>query len=124
MSKERFIYSSVCFVHQFQFRKFKHLCMIRNINLHRLWILSDLGTDFHTELNVICHLLACTLNLKSKKLKNKTCSSGKWHMLYYTALEFPSKSWKDKLGQSDDKTYSTSLQREFDMEHDIDPGLG
>lgn len=95
MSKERFIYSPVCFVHQFQFRKFKHLCMIRNTNLHRSWILSDLGTDSHTELNMICHLV-CTLNLKSMKLKNKTCASGKWHILYQTTLEFPSKSWKDK----------------------------
>ena len=96
MSKERFIYSPVRFVHQFQFRKFKHLCMIRNTDLHRSWVLSDLGTDSHTELNMICHLLVCTLNLKSMKLKNKTCASGKWHILYQTTLEFPSKSWKDK----------------------------
>lgn len=66
-----FIHLCVCMlcVHTFHSKKFKPLCMIRNGNRHRSWLLDDPVVDWHTELDMTC-LLACTLILKSLEMKN------------------------------------------------------
>ena len=90
--------------------------MIRNTNLHRSWILSDLGTASHTEL-MICQLLACTLNLKSMKLKNKTCASGKWGHSRIQLIRWLSNELTHKLKAHGKHSVKTSHYHHHDQHH-------